>query len=151
MPQASPSNLDILWDKLENAPFHLADERDSELRQLVKDKKIEINFDRDTLSMRFEGIDLFGGLGLVNIGIRGLERLWVFAYGIAYVRRRIDQEGKKPFKFADNPVGQDAAMLLQWAIDAIKKKDPTPWPDNLPRPQANPDFNLDSRVYFALQ
>jgi len=138
MPEDSPSNLDVLWDKFKDAPYRLAEERRGELRQLMTDKKVEIKFDKETLSMRFEGLDLFG-LGLVNVGIRGLERLWAFAYGIAYVQRRINEEGKKPFRFADNPVGQDAALLIQWAIDAIEKKDPSPWPDNLPRPQAEPE------------
>ena len=135
--QASP--IDVLWPSLAGAPFSLAPERQVELQNLITQRNINFQLDRQTHEIRFEGAELFGGLGLVCVGMKGLERLWAHTYGMIHVYRRFQEVGfSELIDLTATAEGRLAAQLMTWAIDGEVNGNPTPWPASLPRPLANP-------------
>lgn len=102
--------------------------------------------------MRFEGGEFFGGLGLVYVGVRGLERLWAHTYGIIHVYLRLQAVGfAQPLNLNDTEEGRLAGQLMSWAIDAEKNE--TPWPKDLPHPIANPTDEqnlLTNEVFYGV-
>jgi hypothetical protein len=82
------------------AHFRLAPEREDELRHLLSERNVNFRFNPTHLDMVFEGVSLFGRLGLVHLGLRGLERLWVHS-------------------LAAIPLGQNARMAGSTTICAL--------------------------------
>lgn len=131
--------IDVLWPSLAGAPFSLAPERIPELQALISQRNINFQLDRETHEMRFEGAELFGGLGLVCVGMRGLERLWAHTYGMIHVYRRFQAMGfAAPLNLEATEEGRLAARLMTWAIQGELHGNPAAWPNDLPHPQANP-------------
>jgi hypothetical protein len=149
--QSSP--IDVIWPALAAAPFNLAPERREELRILIEQRNIQFQLDRATHEIRFEGAELFGGLGLVCVGIHGLERLWAHTYGMIHVYLRFQNSGfKQSINLTDTSEGKIAARLMEWALNGEIRGDPTPWPDDLPRPQASPvddQIRLTNEVFIG--
>jgi len=128
-----------LWSAFAGAPFSLAPERAEELKDLIAARNIHFTLDDETHQMRFEGADLFGGLGLVCVGLRGLERLWVHAYASTHFYLRYQAVGfAQPINLLATTEGQAVAELLNWALQGEMQGNPAPWPDNLPKPIQNP-------------
>jgi hypothetical protein len=133
------SLIDVLWPAFAGAPFSLAPERREELQTLIVQRNINFQLDRETHEMRFEGADLFGGLGLVCVGMNGLERLWAHTYGIIHIYRRFQAIGfGQPLDLCATEEGRIAGLLMDWAIDGELRENPAPWPNDLPHPEAQP-------------
>jgi len=151
-PQGSP--IDVLLAALAEAPFRLAPERQEELQRLIADRNINFQFDVQTHEMRFEGAELFGGIGLVYIGQRGLERLWAHTYGVIHVYRRFQATGfTQPMLLSSTEEGRITGLLLDWAIDGEVNGNPASWPVDLPRPEANPEDDqgkLTNELFLGL-
>lgn len=134
-----PSPIDCLLPSFQGAPFQLAPEREKELQDLITTRNISFNMDAEKQEMVFEGASLFGSLGLVNVGVRGLERIWVHAFGAMHVYKRFQASGfSEPLLLSETSEGCMVEQLLKWAMKADVEGDPTPWPDHLPQPQVNP-------------
>jgi hypothetical protein len=128
-----------LWPAIAGAPFALAPERAKELQRLIDERNIKFQLDEITHEMKFDGADLFGGLGLVCVGLRGLERLWVHAYAAMHVYLRFQSGGfSQPIKLTDTSEGRVVEEILNWALQGELHGNPTPWPDNLPHPKSQP-------------
>ncbi len=148
-PEQSP--IEVLLPAFDEAPYRLAPERESELRTLVRERNIQFKLDRETLAMRFEGVNLFDMIGPIYIGVRGLERLWVFAYAATHVYMRFQANGfTRPLLLPATPEGRVVDALLRWAVEGEAKDNPAPWPADLPKPQLNPvdDVHLVANELF---
>jgi hypothetical protein len=151
MNEQNTSPIDVLWPEFADAPFSLAPERKVELQKLLVERKINFRLDSHSHEMRFEGQAMCGELGLVYVGLRGLERLWAHAYGAAYVYTRLQTQGfQQPLRLTDSDEGRVVAELLGWALQGEIQGDPAPWPAHLPRPKTNPtdDQNRLSNELF---
>lgn len=135
--KASP--ISPLWHSFADAPFALAPERGEELHRLIQERNIQFKLDDETQQVRFDGVDLFGGLGLVCVGLRGLERLWIHAYAATHIYFRFQATGfSEPLVLPGTAEGRIVAELLEWALRGEMHGDESPWPEHLPRPQAKP-------------
>ncbi len=137
--QLCESPIEVLFHAFEGAPSNLAPERSDELGEIIRQHNIQFKLDEETHVMRFEGADLFGGLGLVCVGLRGLERLWAHAYGIVHIYFRFQAVGfTREIHLRETQEGVLTEQLLDWALRGEHDGDPTPWPVGLPKPQGNP-------------
>lgn len=133
------SPIEVLLPAFQGAPVALAPERGHELQEIITNRNIEFRFDTATHEMRFEGQELFGGLGLVCVGIRGLERLWAHAFAAVHVYFRFQAGGfTEPLQLTETEEGMGVQRLLQWALEGEMEGNPQPWPLDIPRPAANP-------------
>jgi hypothetical protein len=139
------SPLKCLLSHFNQAHFRLAPERAGELCELLKRHNVNFHFDSETLDMVFEGASLFGGLGMVRLGLRGLERMWVHSLAAIhiYLRFRAD-DFAKPQLLPATEEGRRVAALLGWAIRAEVEGNPQPWPSDLPQPRENPVDELNA-------
>ena len=133
---ASP--IEVLFPDIEDAPFRLAPERRDKLKAIFDEKNIQYSFDREAMRMRFEGADLFGGLGLVYVGVRGLEHFWALCYGAMHAYRAFQANGFQATRLTVDEEGRRVAKLLDWAVAGVKDGDPAEWPNDVPKPEAAP-------------
>lgn len=132
------SPIEELLPRFEDAPFGLAPERREELRAIFQKKNIQYSFDREALRMRFQGLDLLGELGIVYVGLRGLEHIWALSYGAMHAYRIFQANGFQPARLNIDEHGRRVGRLLDWAVAGVRDEDPREWPDDLPKPELNP-------------
>lgn len=153
MPSVADSPIAPVWGGFAGAPFQLAPERKEELQKLIADRNIQFNLDAISHELRFEGASLFQSLGLVFIGLRGLERLWAHAYGAIFVYRQFQAAGFQPILLPSTDEGKRTERLIGWALEGELRGNTTPWPIDLPRPQANPadeQHQLTNELFWGI-
>ncbi len=125
------SPIQPLIKHLAASPYLLAPERDNELKELVDEHNIQIEFvEHDDTSL----LVVDPATGLIRFGFAFAERLW--AYGLAYTEVMALVQRSEPgveLELDNDPATKPAIKLLEWARDCERARKQTPWPDSLPR------------------
>lgn len=143
--RAVSSPVRPLIKHLAGSPYLLARERENELKKLIDEYGINIEFVEDDDSALLE-VD--PETGLIRFGLAFAERLWAYAFAymevVAKVRR---SPAGADLELDKDPQTLSAVQLLAWAHDCEKAGKQSPWPADLPRPSA--DANEGNSVYAA--
>lgn len=142
-----------VWTGFARAPFQLAPERREELQKIIAERNIQFNLDDATHELRFEGANLFQSVGMVFVGLRGLERLWAHAYGAMFVFRQFQAAGFQPIILPSTEEGKKTERLIGWALQGELQGNAAPWPSDLPRPQAQPtdeQHQLTNELFWGI-
>jgi hypothetical protein len=139
------SPIACLLEPLAASPFLLAPERRDELLAIVEreDNPIEIVFDDENvgtlLSVLYKSDIEDRHANEIWFGVALAERLWAYSYFYTVLLRRLEghQPGDQLDLAADAELAQ-ARDLLRWAHDGQTRGASVPWPDHLPKPEANP-------------
>lgn len=126
------------------SPFLVAPEQADDLKSLIKANGIEIVFDDANPETGLKVVYLSESEEMNEIwfGIKMMERLWAYSYG--YVALADRARGLHPgqiLEFDDSdPLLQNAMGLVHWALQGDVGGEAAHWPDGLPRPTTDVDF-----------
>jgi hypothetical protein len=143
--QTNSSPILPLIEYLVASPFSLARERSDELKSLVDEFGIEIDFvDDDNSSL----LEVNPASGRIRFGVAFAERLWAYAYAYMEIISKVQKSPPGTDLELDNdPQTLPAIRLLAWALECERTGKQTPWPTDLPRPSI--DAPNGSSVYAA--
>ena len=128
---ALTSPIQPLIKHLTASPFLVAAERDNELKELVDQHDIHIEFIVDDDSALLE---VYPQTGLIRFGLAFAERIWAYAYAYMEVMAKVQHSDPGvELRLAEDPETNPAIQLLGWAHACERSKQQVPWPDGLPR------------------